>query len=122
MPQSTLPVPLHVWADQHAVLQAQPPATVTPAIPVPNPTVSFWQRDLDVSPEPAHGSDGPLTADADICIVGSGISGVSAAYHLAKIFAEKGSSQPIKAVILEARDFCQCAAHCSPRFANYSAV
>jgi hypothetical protein len=107
MPQSIPAIPPHALADQQAALEAQPPTTAAPAFPVPNPTVSFWQKNIDVSPKPAHGSEGPLTTDADICIIGSGISGVSTAYHLAKIFAQDGSQGPIKAVILEARDFCE---------------
>jgi glycine/D-amino acid oxidase-like deaminating enzyme len=60
----------------------------------------------------AEGSDGPFTGDADICIIGSGITGVSAAYHLA-LAAERGdlpradNSGPLRVVILEARDFCE---------------
>jgi glycine/D-amino acid oxidase-like deaminating enzyme len=51
-----------------------------------------------------------LTEDADICIIGSGITGVSAAYHLAKQLEPKIAGNDVnlvrKVVILEARDFC----------------
>lgn len=49
-----------------------------------------------------EGSDGPLINDADLCIIGSGITGISAAYHISKM-----SEKPMKLVILEARDFCK---------------
>ena len=103
-----LPVPLNEHARQQAVLEA--PATranVPQAFPVSSPTISFWQRNLNITPIPTEGSEGPLSNDADICIIGSGVTGVSAAYHLAKLFSkEQPSMRPIKAVILEAREFC----------------
>ncbi|KAH9933172.1 FAD dependent oxidoreductase [Epithele typhae] len=46
-----------------------------------------------------EGSTGPLTPFADVCIIGSGISGLSAAYNLAD---EPG----LGVVVFEARDFC----------------
>ncbi|KAG6916231.1 hypothetical protein DXG01_007814, partial [Tephrocybe rancida] len=58
------------------------------AIPVPNPTPSFWINTPGANPFASEGS---------------GITGVSAAYHLAKSLKE---SAQLKVVILEARDFC----------------
>ena len=109
MSHLNLPVPLNVHSTQQAVLESVATnPTSRQAFPVPNPTISFWQQDLDISPTPDHGSTDTLRKDADIVIIGSGITGVSAAYHLAKTFAqETGLTKPIEAVILEARDFCQ---------------
>jgi hypothetical protein len=77
------------------------------SLPVPNPTRSFWIDTPDANPLAKEGSDGPLTEDADVCIIGSGITGVSAAYHLSNsIAATNNINTSIKAVILEARDFC----------------
>jgi hypothetical protein len=78
-------------------------------LPVPNPTRSFWIYGApDANPLAKEGSKGDLTGDVDICIIGSGITGVSAAYHLAKqLDGQKGLDKPLKAVILDARDFCQ---------------
>lgn len=50
--------------------------------------------------------------DADICIIGSGITGVSAALHLAnKVRKEReengGEERRLKVVLLEAREFCK---------------
>ena len=108
---SPLPVPLSVHAQHQTVLETlttRPRAT----LPVENSTESFWLRSPNVSPSPTHGSEGPLTTDADICIIGSGITGVSAAYHLAQLAANGGQQTPITVAILEAREFCGCM--CAP--------
>ena len=45
---------------------------------VENPTPSFWTSSApDANPLAFEGSEGPLTWDADICIMGSGITGES---------------------------------------------
>ncbi|KAG6916230.1 hypothetical protein DXG01_007813 [Tephrocybe rancida] len=72
------------------------------ALPVPNSTHSFWINTPGANPLAREGSEDDLISDADICIIGSGITGVSAAYHLAKSLKHSAS----KVVILEARDFC----------------
>ncbi|KAG6840108.1 hypothetical protein C0991_008922 [Blastosporella zonata] len=76
-------------------------------LPVPNPTHSFWINTIGANPLAKEGSEGDLIFDADVCIIGSGITGVSAAYHLAKNFAGK-EGIGLKVAILEARDFCEC--------------
>lgn len=83
-------------------------ANGTPSLPVPNPTKSFWTHGSDdANPLAKEGSEGELTRDADVCIIGSGITGVSSAYHLAKTLERKTTrTEPLKTVILEARDFC----------------
>jgi cation diffusion facilitator CzcD-associated flavoprotein CzcO len=61
----------------------------------------------DVNPLARIGSTGPLTANADICIIGSGITGVSVAYHLSKLLGDDATLRDaLNIVILEARDFC----------------
>ncbi|KNZ78587.1 hypothetical protein J132_11157 [Termitomyces sp. J132] len=75
-------------------------------LPVVNSTRSFWIDTPGANPLAKEGSDGELSVDADVCIIGSGITGVSAAYHLAKGLDARGRG-PSKTVILEARDFCQ---------------
>ncbi|KAF9462553.1 FAD dependent oxidoreductase [Collybia nuda] len=97
-------------------------------LPVPNSTRSFWLYGTpDANPLAREGSTGDLPSDVDICIIGSGITGVSAAYHLAKLFdGHKDIDKPLKAVILEARDFCSGATgrnggHLSPtRFLDFA--
>lgn len=70
------------------------------SLPVDNPTKSFWLNTPDANPLADAGSTGELTEDADVCIIGSGITGVSAAWHLSN-----GLERP-SVVILEAREFC----------------
>ncbi|KAJ7148514.1 FAD dependent oxidoreductase [Mycena crocata] len=80
------------------------------SLPVPNPSRSFWIDLPGANPLAAEGSDGPFTTDTDICIIGSGITGVSAAYHLSKALERgdipRSADNPLRVLILEARDFC----------------
>jgi hypothetical protein len=78
------------------------------SLPVPNSTHSFWMHGaLGVNPLARVGSSGSLTTDADICILGSGLTGVSVAYHLSKLLGSDATLQrALNIVILEARDFC----------------
>lgn len=73
-------------------------------IPTPTSTTSFWHS------EPnefllGHRTTEELPAEADIVIVGSGITGTSAARYLAEDERAKGLS----IVLLEAREACWCA-------------
>lgn len=108
---TVLPVLLNVLADHQAVLER--PVVGKPAsLPVPNPTKSFWIDTPNANPLAKEGSKGPLTEDTDICIIGSGITGVSAAYHLSRLLSEQPpSSGPLNITILEARDFCKRFVH-----------
>lgn len=106
---STMPV-LSVNLNQlseHQITFESPTDHGPASLPVPNPTQSFWlDSSPDANPLGKEGSDVPLTSDADVCIIGSGISGVSAAYHLSKAIEADPKLGSLKAVILEARDFC----------------
>ncbi|PBK71363.1 FAD dependent oxidoreductase [Armillaria solidipes] len=84
------------------VLADDPPAGIH-ALPVANMTSSFWLNS-PANPNPLRntGSDGPLTPGADVCIIGSGLTGVSAAYHL----SQSEIASHLKVVVLEAREFC----------------
>ncbi|ESK91655.1 fad dependent oxidoreductase [Moniliophthora roreri MCA 2997] len=73
------------------------------SLPVQNATTSFW---FTANPLAKEGSEGPLTREADVCIIGSGITGASIAYHLAGEAEGPGVQQPLRVVVLEARDFC----------------
>lgn len=79
------------------------------SLPSLNSTNSFW---LHLSPEESPladvGSTGSLTQDADVCVIGSGITGVGVAWHLVKDFQESlEESAKMKIVLLEARQFCK---------------
>ncbi|KIK70169.1 hypothetical protein GYMLUDRAFT_213310 [Collybiopsis luxurians FD-317 M1] len=102
---SRLSVPTHrLQASNHSfnILSATAERFKDHYLPVPNPTKSFWIDSPNANPLAKEGSTGPLPQDADVCIIGSGITGVSVAYHLAMQTRDK----PLKIVILEARDFC----------------
>ena len=104
-----LPFPLTPWSETHDALLGLKDVQPAP-LPVPNPSKSFWIDSAPgLNPLAKEGSTGPLTNDADICIIGSGITGVSAAYHLSNILGESTHSlhTPLKIVILDARDFCE---------------
>jgi hypothetical protein len=104
--QMTLHDPL---PDQFQAIFSPPPSpeSASESFPVPNATRSFWMDGAGVNPLARAGSTGPLTTDADICVIGSGITGVSVAYHLSKLFGNNAMSQDaLSVVVLEARDFC----------------
>ncbi len=89
---------LAVPLEQQVTLQSSLART---PLPIANPTKSFWINSPGANPLAKEGSTGPLTTAADVCIIGSGMSGVSAAYKLSE---EAG----LKVAVFEARDFCQC--------------
>lgn len=94
--------------DQVQAIFLPPPESASESFPASNATRSFWLNAAPgVNPFARAGSTGPLTADADICIIGSGMTGVSVAYHLSKLLGDNTTLQdPLSVVILEARDFC----------------
>ncbi|KAG7448005.1 FAD dependent oxidoreductase [Guyanagaster necrorhizus] len=94
----TLSVPLLQLEGSQLVL-ALPKSNPRASLPAANPTRSFWIDTPDANPLGGEGSTGVLTQDADVCIIGSGITGVSAAYHLS-------NNSGLKVIVLEARDFC----------------
>lgn len=79
------------------------------SLPSLNSTTSFW---LDLPPEESPlanvGSTGSLTQDADICVIGSGITGVGVVWHLVKNLQDSlEDGAKMKIVLLEARQFCK---------------
>ena len=84
---------------------AGPDTSPRVSLPSSNSTNSFW---LHLPPEDSPlanvGSTGSLTQDADICVIGSGITGVGVVWHLVK---DLENSANMKVVLLEARQFCK---------------
>lgn len=80
-------------------------------LPVSNPTKSFWTDAPGANPLAREGSSGPLGfggEDIDICVIGSGITGISAVYHLQRLLDAQGLTDvDKKVVVLEAREFCE---------------
>ena len=94
--------------DQDQATFSRLPSSTPESLPVSNSTRSFWMHGApDVNPLARVGSTGPLTANADICIIGSGITGASVAYHLSKLLGDDATLRDaLNIVVLEARDFC----------------
>lgn len=83
-------------------------AVTDPGIPDPrNSTKSFWLK--DPHPKLARLQSNTLPSEAEVVIIGSGISGTSIAKTILEAQAtskSKGKSRIPKVVILEARDVC----------------
>lgn len=103
---AALPIVTNALEDSQRILELQVDHGPAP-LPVANWTKSFWINAPGANPLAAEGSEGPLTQDADVCILGSGLTGVSAAYHLGKELEGQEDVEKLKVVILDARDFCK---------------
>ncbi|KNE58782.1 hypothetical protein AMAG_04334 [Allomyces macrogynus ATCC 38327] len=73
--------------------------TSTMAVPSPNPVPSFWFP--EEHPLKNFRSTPDLPRDADVAIIGSGITGASALYHLTTM------APHLRVVMLDARDVCE---------------
>ncbi|OAA55771.1 FAD dependent oxidoreductase [Niveomyces insectorum RCEF 264] len=81
-----------------------------PGLPRPSPTRSFWLEDPPY-PELVDIQSAELPVQADVVIIGSGITGVAVAWSLLAEHAEKteektSMSPPPRVVVLEARQLC----------------
>lgn len=108
---ASFPVPFNTLADTQKAFAERTTKNRKADLPVANPTRSFWLEQPNVSPSSREGSEGEFPADAEICIIGSGISGVSTAYHLAKLVAKESQNrdcaESLRVVVLDAREFCE---------------
>jgi hypothetical protein len=77
------------------------PATSSSHLPSPHPTSSFWHSDPNDSSQFLlhHRTTEDLPEDADVIIIGSGVSGAFAATKLVE-------GKKAKIVMLEAREGC----------------
>lgn len=102
-----VPVLIAAMGDHHeATARVLGPRVSLPSL---NSTTSFW---LDLTPEESPlanvGSTGSLTQDADICVIGSGITGVGVVWNLVKNLRDSLEDHAkMKIVLLEARQFCK---------------
>lgn len=76
---------------------------VAPGFPVENPTQSFWLDDPPF-PELVNVQSPSLPDEADVVIIGSGITGAAIARSILQECKRKGVSK--KVVVLEARQLC----------------
>lgn len=72
-----------------------------PGLPNANPSISYWQ--LPPLEGVAEHQSAQLPSEADVVIIGSGISGTSIAWHLLK---EANKTSPLRIAMLEARQAC----------------
>lgn len=70
-------------------------ASRDPGLPVPNPTSAYWQT--EPPHELANHQSATLPTEVDVAIIGSGMTGISTAYHLLQ------QQQNLRVTILEAR-------------------
>ncbi|KAG9017179.1 hypothetical protein FRB90_001445 [Tulasnella sp. 427] len=104
-----IPVSLNRTDADYAAFNEAEPIQAGP--PHPNPTKSFWtDGEPGCNPLATEGSNSPIPESVDVCIIGSGLTGVSCAYHLARM-VEDGTTVPMKVAIVEARDFCRNGGH-----------
>jgi ribulose 1,5-bisphosphate synthetase/thiazole synthase len=81
--------------------------TSTIQVPVPNRTQPFWLQERHALAK--HVSSQEVPAEADIVIVGSGISGATCAHYLFKELEKRGqaSQEKVTVVMLEADALCE---------------
>jgi len=77
-------------------------------LPSANPTTSYWLREEELSPKlKGHRSTEELPSEADVVIVGSGITGAFAAHFLKNgVDEQEGKGFEGSVVMLEAREAC----------------
>lgn len=99
-------VVLRVFRLFHSPLDALYRRTLsTPGLPIPNPCASYWA--IPPSSISKHGSNSPLPEYADVVVIGSGITGASFVRTLLDYDeTRRGDGEPIRLVMLEARDAC----------------
>lgn len=100
--QSILSNPAIPIEDQQQALDR---AFADPGLPSAHPTSSFWLR--SPHPEVAQAQSAELPSEAEVVIIGSGVTGTSIARTLLKSRKPGEETKPRPAVvILEARDVC----------------
>lgn len=72
-----------------------------PGLPNASPSISYWQ--LPPLEGVADHQSAQLPTEADVVIIGSGMSGTSIAWHLLK---EANGTRPLRIAMLEARQAC----------------
>lgn len=86
--------------------------------PHPRPNLSFWLQGTRNNPLIGHRTTQTIPSDADVVVIGAGMSGAATAYHLFKGHDPVEGSLP-KVVMIEAREACYGATgrnggHCRP--------
>lgn len=82
-----------------------------PGFPHPHPSTSFWLGQARSSPYIGYNSSQQIPGEAEVVIIGAGLSGVATAYFLLT-----GPSPPKSVVLLEAREISSGATGASHAF------
>lgn len=80
----------------------------SPGLPISHPTKSYWMQD-PLFPDLIKHQSPELPEEADVVIIGSGITGTSIAHtilHRPAAEGEQDKKAALKVVLLEARDIC----------------
>lgn len=122
---SNSPFPVDVWPVFQKLFEESESIAKPSSLPVENPTKSYWgypglTRDFPVdkendpdgskaaNPLSHEGSAGPLSTEADLIIIGSGITAISVAFELSKrIRGGEKRNRKFRVVVIEARGFCK---------------
>jgi len=88
--------------------------------PHPKPSLSFWLQGTRNNPLIGHRTTEAIPTNADVVVIGAGMSGAATAYHLFEGHDPARGDLP-KVVVLEAREACYGATgrnggHCKPDF------
>ncbi|GAA5902191.1 NAD(P)/FAD-dependent oxidoreductase [Sporobolomyces salmoneus] len=86
--------------------QFPPSGSIPPSSPPnPHPLNSFWTTNF-ASPLLDEGRDEPLPEQADVVVIGSGLTGICAIDRLVEQLTTSAGKEEVKIVVLEARQFC----------------
>jgi len=85
--------------------QALKRASLSPGLPNPNPTPTYWLSDPPF-PELVNVTSSKLPQTADVAIIGSGITGAAVARSLMHERRRRNTNAQERIVVLEARQLC----------------
>lgn len=91
--------------DQAKLLDHFPHQLPPSSAPHPSPLPSFWTKHFS-SDLTRRNSTGPVPSEADIVVIGSGITGTHTAAKLVDELLAQPHTSTVRIVVLEAREFC----------------
>lgn len=91
-----------------SLLSHFPPSGSIPPCSPPNskdPLLSFWLKEFE-SPLSNRGEHDQLPQEADVVVIGSGLTGVCAVDRLVEALCSIKGERKVRVVVVEAREFC----------------